>query len=255
MSGAVSFAFALGFLAVIAPAGLAWALAAIGLNAGSQVDASLLVALRRKCIAGALTGLVFTLVLLLGSLLYGLDADIAEALAIPNLLISVALLGLGLVFAFRPSRPSGPGAAVAFALAYGVISLPGTAGVVHRLLERSTEQGAGGAIGAAILLIAGAATAFALLAAAGALAGKALGGARRLVGAVAVIAGGTISAIYWLPDARGGVDDPGSGFGETLADVSRNVGEVFAGAILIPALLFLAGAVWTLARTARAGRA
>lgn len=258
MSGAVSFAFALGLLAPLAPAGLSWALAAFGLSTSATSKASAIASLHGSIRIGAWTGLGLASVLLLGALVYELDADVARALAIPSFLLSVALVAFGLGLAYRPGgqtrRASGV-ALIAFTISYGVVSIAGTAGVIHRLFERSAEQGATGVIGAAVLVFAGAATALAVLFAMGSLAARALGSARPVVGVAAVVAGGVISAIYWLPGNRGDVDEPGSAFGESLAGASRNLGEVIAGNLIVPALLFLAAAAWAFLRTARPGRA
>jgi len=263
MTGAVSFAFVLGVLAPLAPAGLPWTLAALGFSVSSADGRAtgLRPSLGRGVATGTLAGVAFASFLLLAAALKELGLDLADGLAIPNLLLSATLLVLGLGLAFQASRfATAPSRAVPLliALAFAACSMPGVLAILHRLLERSADQSAGGVIGATALVIAGAATAFAAISVAGILIGHALasfGALRRALGAVAVIAGGAISVAYWLPDARGSVDDPGSGLGETLSDVSRSVGDFLAGNVLVPALFFLALAAMVLLGSARTERA
>ncbi len=261
MTGAVAFAFALGLLAPLAPAGLPWALAAFGLSiaAENRPGAGLSASLKGGVLRGTLAGLVFAFALLLAAGLEELGLDISDGLAIPNLLLSAGLVLVGLGLAIRSSRimrGDSASATACFALAFAVISMPGLLGILHRLLERSAEQGAGGVIGAAILVLAGSATTFAAISAAGNSVGYALsrsGAFRRAIGAIPVIGGGAISVAYWLPDARGGVDDPGGGLGDALAGASQSIGEFLAGNLLVPALFFFALAAWALIRATRAG--
>ena len=245
----ITLAFAVGLFAVVCPSAIAFAVALVGLAAGSEVS-GWKTGIRAAAVMGACFAVVFALAGLAES------AGLEKAFDVIPWVATAA--GLMLVAAAvriaRGGAPPNALPAAAFGTLFAIAALPSILTVFSSLVEQSTDAaGWAAAVGVTLAFAAGCTSALTLPILAGtALASAARPGtlARRGAAALVGLAGAWI-VVYWLPALFGGRIERGGGVESAANDVSNSLTEVAARYELGFALVLLAISALGLAAAAR----
>ncbi|HYH61147.1 MAG TPA: hypothetical protein VD766_04715 [Solirubrobacterales bacterium] len=251
MSTAISLAFGVGMLATITPGGIPFALAALGLGAIAVEpgERGLRASLWLATVQGSVAGAVFAATILAAALIEGRGIEVSDLVPVPALVLSGALVIIGVGLALRPGRWGLRGAQgpAVFGLAYAVVSLPGALPLLQGMVTQTDKsRGAAGVLGVAFLFCAGvvaALVALSLLATLVSIAARRLGAVGTILADALVVGAGAVAAVYWLPAVPGDVSERGGGLSGLLADSSGAAGWFIANFEFGFALLLLAAAV------------
>lgn len=247
----ITLAFAVGLFAVVCPSAIAFAVALVGLAAGSKASGW-----KRSIRAAAVMGACFALVFALAALAEsaGLERafDVIPWVATASgLMLAVAAVRLVRGGALPSALP-----AAAFGTLFAIAALPSMLTVFSSLVDQSTDAaGWAAAVGVTLGFAAGCASALTLPILAGTALASAVrrGALARRGAAVLVGLSGAWIVAYWLPALFGGRIERGGAVESAANDISSSLTEIAARYELGFALVLLAISALGLAVAARPG--